>query len=407
VSAFNFGRFGLDVDNERGVTRLNQSGDESSFDLVVKGVDRDAWRALAQQVTALAGVQPVAWTTEPWVDGWYEVRSVRCDLEVDLRHSQAFRAQINARRLPHHQALDIEATLTGAARTNTPGGVTANYYYCVPNDATTLNYGHGSLTTDTRTGPGGTARVIGGTALSGRYVRWTCTPGDYFAMAPKVQFDGVTVIGRRATTDPLSASIDNGLIKVGAVTGANTLRFTAPASTNANWGTPVAVDLGVWDGISVLTPMDPDSFTDARVVRESAESCVLRWRWYSAGVVRFVDVALRRGSPVAEILISQESGYTGQQFGIAQASCTTVHSTRSLRSSTYEGNFLLTLSDPTTTQDSAAGLQYASSAADQYRCGVGVVIEGGSAPTINAEGRLRDFFFGGQMVLEQLAGVRA
>jgi len=197
VSAFNFGRFGLDVDNERGVTRLNQSGDESSFDLVVKGVDRDAWRALAQQVTALAGVQPVAWTTEPWVDGWYEVRSVRCDLEVDLRHSQAFRAQINARRLPHHQALDIEATLTGAARTNTPGGVTANYYYCVPNDATTLNYGHGSLTTDTRTGPGGTARVIGGTALSGRYVRWTCTPGDYFAMAPKVQFDGVTVIGRR------------------------------------------------------------------------------------------------------------------------------------------------------------------------------------------------------------------
>lgn len=407
MSAFTIGRFGLDVDNERGVQRVAQSGNETTFELAVKGVDRDAWRALTQQITGLAGLQPIAWTTEPWVDGWYLVRSVRCDLDPDLRHSQAFRAQIAVERLPHHQALEVEAVLTGTERTNAPGGVTGDYYYCVPNEATRLNYGHGSLTTSTRVGPGGTARVIGGSALSGRFVRWAIAPGDFLNMAPKVTFDGVTVIGRRATTDPLSAAIDNGLVKIEMVTGSNTLRFTAPASTNANWGTPVAVDLGYWDGVSALTVMDPDNFTDARVVRESAEVCVLRWTWYLAGIVRFVDVSLRRGSPVAEITISQESGYTGAKFGIIQSSCTTSHSTRTLTSSTYEGNKLITFSDPTTTQDSASGLQYASSAADQYRCGVGVIIDGGSAPVINDSGSLRDFFFGAQMVEEQIAGVRA
>lgn len=391
-----------------GMAKVSRTRQRYAIDGDYQGASVAAAVQMRENLPWLEGtIQPVTWSEDSTLDGFYRIVSVQVEHNETTLSTGWFGWSMDLEPLPHHRALEVEATCRGTERTAAPAGVTGDYYYCVPSSATSLNYGHGSLTTDTRTGPGGTARVIGGAALSGRFVRWTSAPDDFYDMSPAVTFSGVTVVGLQSTRSPLTVALSNGLVKVEMVTGASTLQFTAPASTNANWGTPVAVDLGWWDGVSALTVMDPDAFTSARVLRETAEVCVVRWSWYSAGVVRHVDVSLRRGSPVAEIVISQESGYTAEKFGITQASCTTVHSSRTLRTTTYEGNYLITFSGDTTTQVAASGIQYLTTAADQYRCGIGVVIEGGSAPTINAEGSLRDFFFGAQMILERFSGVRS
>ena len=108
-------------------------------------------------------------------------------------------------------------------------------WYAVPNDATAVNYATGSITTDTRVGPGGTAFVMTGAGFYDRYARWTCAAGDYLDMAPKVQIGGVTVVGRQSTLTPFDVTLDNGIVKIGQATGSNSFQATFPAATASSW----------------------------------------------------------------------------------------------------------------------------------------------------------------------------
>lgn len=364
--------------------------------------DDDQAEVMRQNVMNLAGtMQPVQIANWSGFDGFYRV--VKASSQW-AEAADTWEWTVQVEPLPHHRALEIEATCRGASRSGAP--VTGVPWYAVPSTHLALNYGHGSLTLDSREGPGGTATIITGSALFDRFVRWTIAPDDFYVMAPKVQFDGVTVVGRQSTLNPFDAVLDNGLVKVRAKTGGNTLAVTLPASTNANWGTEFDVDLGFWDGVSALSVFDPDELVACRVVRNDAERCTIRYVRYNSGVQRTIDVSLRRGSVVADIVISQESGYTDTKFGIQQAACTAVHSSNALRSGTTEGNYRFLLSGPTTTQVSASGLMYATSAADQYRCGVGVILEAAGATSENDGLSVRDQFFAAQGVLERFSGVR-
>lgn len=349
-------------------------------------------------------IQPVSWSEDASVDGFYRVRNVSAEHNETTLSTGWFGWSMDLEPLPHHRAIEVEATCRGASRTGAP--VTGVPWYAVPPGYLALNYGHGSLTLDTREGPGGTATIITGSALYDRFVRWTIAPDDFYTMAPKVQFDGVTVVGLQASLDPFDAVLDNGLVKVRAKTGSHTLAVTVPASTNSSWGTEFDVDLGFWDGVSALTVFDPDELVACRILRNDAERCTIRYVRYNGGVQRTIDVSLRRGSVVAEIVISQESGYTNTKFGIQQAACTAVHSSNALRSGTTEGNYRFLLADQSPTQVTASGLMYATSAADQFRCGVGVILEAAGATSENDGLSVRDQFFAAQGVLERFSGVR-
>lgn len=346
-------------------------------------------------------VQPVVWTEDDTKTGFYRVTNVGTeDTEVTLDTGH-FRWSASLEPLPHHRALEVEATCRGADRANAPS--TSVPWYAVPDETLSLNYGHGSLTLDSRDGVSGTVQVITGVSLHDRFVRWTIDPANYLNMAAKVEFDGAVVVGNQSTLDPMSVAISNDILKISIATGANTLQVQAP--NGAAWGTAAGCDVGFWNGAS-LTAFDPDDLVACRVLRNDPELCSVRWMRYSGGVARSVDVTLRRGAVIAEILISQESGYADTAFGIQLPACATVHTTRTLRSGTVEGNYRAILCDQLNTQVSASGLMYASSNSDQLRVGVGTVLGAGSATGENDMGSLRDQFFAAQMITERFSGVR-
>ena len=351
-------------------------------------------------------IVPVAWSEDSTVNGFYRVRSVAVTYNDVTLSSGVFGYQIELEALPHHRAAEIEASCKGADRTNEPGGgVTPKPWYAIPNDYIAVNHATGSITTDTRVGPGGTAFVMTGAGFYDRYARWTIAAADFLDMAPKVQFGGVTVVGRQSTLTPFDVTLDNGIIKIGMATGSDSFTVTLPAATASNWGTPFGLKVGYWDGVSALTALDPDAFYAARITRNDAEVCSVRWSWESAGYIIHVDTTLRRGAAWADIVMSQESAYTDVKFGVEQSTCTTVHTSRTLRSGPTDDNYRFLLSDPPA-QQPGSGVMYATTASDRDRFGIGVILEGGSATSENDTASVRDQFFAAQQITERFSGVR-
>jgi hypothetical protein len=248
--------------------------------------------------------------------------------------------------------------------------------------------------------------VMTGAGFYDRYARWTIAAGDFLTMAPKVQFGGVTVVGRQSTLDPSEVTLDNGIIKIGQTAGTHTFQVTLPGATSSDWGTPWSLDLGYWNGLS-FTTFGGSGFYAARVTRDDPQICSVRWSHYSAGAIIHIDVSLRRGAAHAEMVISQESAYTDGPFGIWQPACQTVVKTdRALRSGAIEDNYRMILCDTEGTSDAAAGMIYSASNVDQLRVGVGVALEGGSATSENVHGVIKEQFYAGQMITERFSGVR-
>lgn len=351
-------------------------------------------------------IQPVVWTEDTTKSGFYRVAGVTtADTEVTLS-TGFFRWSVDLEPIPHHRAAEIEASCKGADRTNEPGGgVTPVPWYAIPNEAVAVNYGTGSITTDSRIGPGGTALVMTGAGFYDRYARWTVSAANFLNMAPRVQFGGVTVVGNQSTLTPFDCTLDNGIVKIGQATGSDSFTVTLPAATASSWGTPFGLKVGYWDGVSALTAFDPDDFYAARITRNDPQVCAVRWSYETAGYIAHVDISLRRGAAWADIVISQESAYTNQKFGVEQSSCTTVHTSRTLRSGPTEDNYRFLLSDPDA-QQPGSGVMYATVASDQSRFGIGVILEGGSATSENDTASVRDQFFAAQQITERFSGVR-
>ena len=357
-----------------------------------------------QNVLNLAGtIVPVVWPAFPTFDGFYRVTGSSAQWS---RGAGLWEWSVDLEPLPHHRALEVEATCRGAARTNAPSNE-HEPWYAIPSGALAVNHATGSIATDTRTGPGGSVLVMTGAGFYDRYARWTVSAGHYLDMAATVSFDGTTVVGQQSTLSPLTVVLSNGLFKLSMATGSNTFQITAPAATSSNWGTAAGLDLGWWDGISALTVMDPDAFYAARITRNDPQVCSVRWSYYAAGLIVHVDASLRRGSCFAEIVLSQESAYTGQKFGILQAACQTVVKTdRVLRSSAVEDNYRIIFHDTEGTSSTGDGLIYSTAAVDQLRVGVGTVLEGASATSENTHGVLKEQFYAFQLITERFSGVR-
>lgn len=378
---------------------ISLSGDRQAASVAAGVLERENLRWLD------GTIQPVVWSEDTTKSGFYRVTGVTTEDTETFLSTGFFRWTADLEPIPHHRAAEIEASCRGANRTNSPGGgVTPNPWYAVPGDALAVNYGTGSIVTDTRVGPGGTASIMTGSGFYDRYARWTCAAADYLDMAPKVQFAGTTVVGRQSTLSPFDVTIDNGLVRIGQATGSNSFQGTFPAATASSWGTSFGWDVGWWDGVSAVTVLDPDAFYASRVTRNDAQVCSVRWSWELSGLIAHVDISLRRGAVVAEVVCSQESAYTDRQWAIQQASTTTVHTSRSNRSSTIEDNYYFTLSDQACTKD--AGALYINTGADQARFGMGVILEGGSSTSENDTASVRDQFFAAQQITERFSGVR-
>jgi hypothetical protein len=370
------------------------------------GASAAATALMRENIVWLEGtIVPVTWSEDSTVDGFYRVVSCAVSYNPITVASYVFSYSIELEALPHHRAAEIEASCVGADRTNEPGGgVTPVPWYAVPNEAVAVNYATGSITTDTRVGPGGTAFVMTGAGFYSRYARWTIAAGSYLNMAPKVQIGGVTVVGRQSTLTPFDVTLDNGIVKIGQATGTNSFQATFPAATASSWGTPFGWDVGWWDGVSAVTVLDPDAFYAARITRNDPQVCSVRWSWEASGLITHVDISLRRGAVVAEVVCSQESAYTNVKWAIQSSATTTAHTSRSSRSSTVEDNYQFILSDAICTKD--AGALYIDTASDQSRFGIGVILEGGSSTSENDTASVRDQFFAAQQITERFSGVR-
>jgi hypothetical protein len=378
---------------------VSLSGDRQAASVAASVVERENLRWME------GTIQPVVWDEDTTKTGFYRVTGVSVETTEVSLSSGHYRWGVGLEPIPHHRAAEIEASCRGADRTNKPA-TTPIPWYAIPPGYVAVNHATGSITTANRTGPGGTAFAMFGTGFYSRFARWTIPASSFLTMAPRVQFSGVTVVGRQSTLSPLTVTLDNGIVRVAMATGSNTLTVTLPGSTPANWGTPFAVDLGWFDGISTFTVLDPDAFYAARVTRDDAQVCSVRWSWYNAGFIVHVDVSLRRGSAFAEIVMSQEGAYTDRQFGIQESTCNTSSNIRALRSGATEGNYRWLACDPPATQDTGLGLMYATTGADQVRLGVGAVLGGASAASNNAAADLRDQFFAAQQITERFSGVR-
>ncbi len=403
MSAITFGRWGVDVSNERGATKVTRTGSRSwQFDLVVQGTTLENWRAHARQLAQLpeCGVVPAAWVTEPWVDGFYEIEGVSYDLEPNLRHANAFEASIEARQVPWPRTPLIEMRTTGGDRSLTPGGVTPDPFVAIPSSHTALYLDTATASAYDRTGAGGTVRVITtGTDYSGNHL-YHVAPADFYDMSPSATVDGVAVVSFADTDDYTAWSLDNGLIKAEPGTGTALLSCTIPNSGLTGWGTPFAVNVGYYDG-SGFVLMDPDEVVGVQAWADGGQWAGVKILAVLEGGLCTVDLVMRRGSVLCDVTVE---GKRSLRYGLSAPSGTWGTGASAQIYTAQDGHSKLLMSEGT-----AAAVDrrvYATTATTSARLAVGYSQAAGSAVSPNTLTEIRNQFFAAQTINERIIGAQ-
>lgn len=264
---------------------------------------------------------PFIWGTDPTQNGYWVPITGDAETVLGVSHTSGggygFHTQWKAQRAAAYSAPRFQSRVNGNFLTNAFGVVLVNTnpWHAVPAAATGYNFeGRGDVYA-TRTGPGGTVNFFStGTSYIRGNPSFYLPPANYYDMAAtiKVGNPARTVSGRQNVSAGNEAQweISNGLVKITAASsGTSMLKFYMPVyATPANWGTPVAIDVG-YLGFFGWTTHAYTQIDSVSIRRNSPECCVLRLNVRSvpngANTTNYftVDIMLRRGDRTARLTI--------------------------------------------------------------------------------------------------------
>lgn len=359
-----------------------------------------AQRALLLATIRQGGVEPVTWSEDPSVDGYYRITggSVK---NVDMSLAAApftFEFDIEAERLPHYQALRCYVRTDGRERAGMPGGTTEDYWLGLPTTVIGKNYAGSSLIPYDRQGPGGHCWFAVDPGFAAGLSSCRVEPAHFYDMSPLFKVDSEHVVGdevlQPATVDLWT--LDNGLVKVsGSTSHTFAIQFPKGSAPGAI-GTTYNLDLGLFLSSTLVV------LTADKVIHPAGESADTN-RVDLTGFVSTpastdeyevaISIILRRGSHHVEIQSrSDVSAVHVLHTGIAMTAVTAGQTSRADADDADTNRLIVASGAGWTTFTGGTGRHRSASTTVQDWM-VGVELAGAAAVAPNTAGEEWDFYW--------------
>lgn len=280
-------------------------------------------------------IVPVAFSTDPTLDGLYKLDSVTLDISaVGLNGFYPFYARLM--RTGAAGRIGVESRMFGGLRTNTNGITTGGYepLWAVPDEAVAVQHSFASPTLLDRVGEDGTVRCYRDADYSG-HPRFTVPADSYFNGAAKIELGSTLRVrsGLDAESTPTSWRLSNGLFRVSnnpndtsrlliqihEVGGWKDL--VGSAATSAMYVTIGGVEISDWDTVSII--------------RNDAAAATLRFQQGEDELLT-MDLTIRRGCFHVEGKLTRSTAAV-MRVGRATADAGT-NVTGGIRDSANDGN---------------------------------------------------------------------
>jgi hypothetical protein len=335
----------------------------------------------------------VVFTDKPDRTGFYTVSSTSSDLDNTLGVAKAT-WKIALLRVGSESETDVESRLTGTVRAN-DFSLTGERWHAPAIGHYAYYTGANLPVPATRASADGSLTVYR-SVPSGIYPRWGVSPASYPGGRVRVLDGGVE---RAGVDTPLSAGsweLQNALVRVRPLTSSGSLEVACYDGTTwdtKNWNVTVAAS-----GAPIT------SWSDATILRNDFEHCVVRLvAPLSPGRVT-LDLGLRRGARVVEGYLQRGDTQTMAVYLNVLENATNVTSGGYVVATNNDagGNKATAGSARSFTAHANLGVQKSSTATLDFY--LGAVVNGTSATAVDAATVLRDHYIGA--LAEYTTGVR-
>ena len=241
-------------------------------------------------------VIPVTYTTDPTVDGYYQL------LGVDVAASAQEAALFDGGYLPYRISLlklgveaevMLQSVLTGTVRSNAHGvdSIEAEPFLGLPPGYYDLETSVTNPTILTRTSADGAVAVVRDVAYTDRPI-WGLDPAGWYKAAATIKVGGYTRAGLACPNSPTDWELSNGLIRV------------TPNGTNLRWDV-ATYDGAAWDAaktwqLELAGSEITGAWTSVTILRNDPEAAAIRLR---RRTLTF-DFLVRRGSRFVELTVT-------------------------------------------------------------------------------------------------------
>lgn len=280
--------------------RVRLTGEESAPPRTVAEAE-----AIARNIAALTDSDdplPIVAATSSDLTGWYRVRQATATVR---RHQDTVVVlwAIDADRLGRDGSdSQLEATLTGPRPRTSPFPTAGEAWHGLPAAAVAPFYGTSSPSIVNRTTVAGDVVVVSRSIPEGA-CRYILTPADALIGAVALQMAGQAVLGRSGHDDsPTDWQLDNGLVRV---RHSSTEAFRLSCSNGSAWESEEDWRVTAVDGSVGLG--QPSS---VQILRNDIAMAALRLVWEKDQERVTADLALRRGSRYATVVVRSSAGST-------------------------------------------------------------------------------------------------
>ncbi len=341
-------------------------------------------------------VQRVVMPDEVGATGFYRLTSAG----AAFADEETWSWSLGIEPVPHRRTAMVETTLFGADSDATPGGVTPTPWFAIPSSAAGYDPGV-SVTTHTRLGVGTSVTYMEGAGLYDARLLYQSSAEDCLDAGVTISFDGAQVVGRQDSLDA-SWEISNGLLKIGEGSGSSLLALTPPNGALTGWAGQTLIGVGYWDGVSAITTMAASEIVARQVIVDTPALCIVRLVRAVQSILQTIDVSLRRGSRLVEVVCSSRTPF---QFGLQAAAGTWANGSTPTITSAITTECSALLVGESSTRDASIRAVYSTAAVSTRRLGIGIAGRGALDVAPNQNDDLRDQFFASLGVSERFAGV--
>lgn len=373
-----------------------------------------AKRAQLLDTVANGAVEPLVWSEDPSVDGFYRpVKASVSNVEAGLSVF-TFDYELEVLRIAHAQSALTRYRVEGQEREGAPGATSEDFWLAIPTARKGFDLNGDDAIPYNRTGPGLPFATAGAAAnasdscfmyVDNSMVAQTgeglIEPANFYRMSPYFLMDGYQRCGDwlPALANMTDWELGNGYLRIRpASSSTHSFRLTCPVPAANAWGT-VTYEIAV--GTIYDSTYEVLTFSTARLLELSAEVVHVRFTGFtSSGAgdnykVEF-DMRLRRGSLFVECTSSGNAATKHSIADVAAPAYTVFLVGKAVRRSAHDGdnNRLFIIGDKTLdTSLAGAGMVRANADTTSIGWAIGCELNGSSSVAPNTHAEQADHFW--------------